>query len=143
MRQYPNILLVDDDVEDCMIIKDAFDDSGHAFLIHFEQDGERAISYLQKSLLSQTLPSLIILDLNMPRMNGRQTLSFLKNDRAFADIPVIIFSTSLNQFEHDQCLALGAHSYVIKPMTYKEALEVVAYFYKTATELSTGITRPE
>jgi CheY-like chemotaxis protein len=141
MKQYPNILLVDDDMEDCMIIKDAFEDSGHTFLIHFEQDGEKAIGYLQQCLSARTLPSLIILDLNMPRMNGRQTLTFLKNDPALAAIPVIIFSTSLNQFEYDQCLALGAHSYVIKPMTYKEAQEVVAYFYKTATELSTGAAR--
>ncbi len=136
MKQYPDILLVDDDAEDCIIIQGAFEDFGYTSLLHFEEDGEKAVNYLQQCLPEGRLPSLIILDLNMPRMNGRQTLSYLKNNEAFAAIPVIIFSTSLNQFEYDQCLALGAHSYVIKPMTYKEAQEVVSYFYKISTELS-------
>jgi CheY-like chemotaxis protein len=136
MKQCPDILLVDDDAEDCLIIQGAFEDLGYTSLIHFEGDGEKAIDYLQHCLQEGALPSLIILDLNMPRMNGRQTLSYLKSNEAFAAIPVIIFSTSLNKFEYDQCLALGAHSYVIKPMTYKEAQEVVSYFYKISTELS-------
>lgn len=136
MTKYPNILMVDDDPEDRMIINDAFEDLGNASSIHFEENGEEAIRYLEHCSNTSSLPSLIILDLNMPRMNGRQTLGFLKENNAFLHIPVIIFSTSLNQFEHDQCLALGAHSYVIKPMTYDEAKEVVSYFQKISVDLA-------
>jgi CheY-like chemotaxis protein len=136
MNKQPNILLVDDDAEDRMILRDAFEDLGYGSMLHFEENGEKAISYLEECLQTATLPSLIILDLNMPRMNGRQTLAYLKNNDALSNIPVIIFSTSLNQFEYDQCLSLGAHSYVIKPMTYQEAQDVVSYFYKTSCELA-------
>lgn len=128
MNPAPSILLVDDDAEDRMIIQEAFNDIGHGTILDFAENGEEAIRYLQAC--SKQLPSLIVLDLNMPRMNGRQTLECLKAEGPFANIPVIIFSTSLNQLEYDQCLALGAHSYLIKPTTYREAQEVVVYFHK-------------
>lgn len=133
MKAQPSILLVDDDPEDRDIIKDTFDDMGYDSSLRFEENGEEAIRFLQEA---DHLPSLIILDLNMPRMNGRQTLAYLKSSPDFSSIPVIIFSTSLNQFEHDQCLALGAHSYVIKPVSYQEAKETAAYFQKVCDEVA-------
>src|SRR5215212_11512748 len=103
------ILLVDDDVEDRDIIKDALNDLGYDSLVHFEENGENALSYLETAYDNGSLPNMVILDLNMPRMNGTQTLRRLKTDERFRDIPVIIYSTSLNNIERDECLALGAH----------------------------------
>jgi CheY-like chemotaxis protein len=132
------ILLVDDDVEDREIIKDALGDLGHHSVFHFEENGEKALSFLESAYHSGNLPSMVILDLNMPRMNGTQTLKHLKMDDRFRDIPVIIYSTSLNHIERDECLALGAHSYVIKPASYRDTVATAQKFYEMSTGMDSG-----
>lgn len=132
----PKILMVDDDVEDQQIIKDTFDDLGFSNSIHFELSGEKAIRYLEERNSNRDNPCLVILDLNMPKMNGREVLHFLKNSGKFKDIPVIIYSTSLNPIERDQCMALGAHSYVIKPITYTQSIDTAKMFYNMCYELT-------
>lgn len=117
------ILFVDDDTEDQFIMSSAFNQLGFAEAIHFENNGENALEYLNNRYQANSLPRLIILDLNMPRLNGTQTLAKLKNDHRLRHIPVIIYSTSLNNIEKEQCLQLGARDYVIKPLTYKDCLQ--------------------
>ena len=129
------ILLVDDDMEDREIIQDALGDLGYHSVLHFEENGEKALAFLESAYHAGTLPSMVILDLNMPRMNGTQTLRHLKTDRRFSSIPVIIYSTSLNRIERDECLALGAHSYVIKPVSYRDTVATAKRFY----DMSMGI----
>lgn len=129
------ILLVDDDVEDREIIQDALGDLGYHSVLHFEENGEKALAFLESAYQAGSLPSMVILDLNMPRMNGTQTLRHLKTDPRFSKIPVIIYSTSLNRIERDQCIALGAHSYVIKPVSYRETVATAKKFY----DMSIGI----
>ncbi|MBL7735848.1 MAG: response regulator [Chitinophagaceae bacterium] len=124
------ILMVDDDLDDREIISDAFKMIEADHLLHFESDGENAIQYVQSQFETGNLPSLIVLDLNMPKLNGAQTLKILKSDPRFENIPVIIFSTSLNDLEKKECLNLGAHSYVIKPVYYKESVETARSFYE-------------
>lgn len=134
MNHYKPILLVDDDEEDRMLIQEAFTEIGAAAAVHFESNGEEALSYLEHH--PGTLPRLIILDLNMPKMNGTQTLRYLKTNDRFKDITVIIYSTSINPLEREACLELGAHSYVIKPTLYQESLETVREFYNLAKDLT-------
>ncbi|MCK7558416.1 response regulator [Chitinophaga sedimenti] len=137
MSESPSILLVDDDAEDRLIIKDTFEELGYGTAISFAVNGEEAISFLEQCLgRRQELPALVILDLNMPKMNGTQTLRYLKAQPSLAAIPVIIFSTSLNPIEHDECLSLGAHSYVIKPTSYMQAVDVVKHFYRLCEQIS-------
>jgi CheY-like chemotaxis protein len=128
------ILMVDDDAEDRLLLNDVFDELGYGDAIHFEENGEGAIAYLQGCTNGHLLPSLIILDLNMPRLNGRQTLEYLKSQPRYKDIKVIIYSTSLNPVERDECLALGAHSYIVKPATYNESVTIANTFYSFCTE---------
>jgi len=123
------ILLVDDDPEDRDIIKDALEDLGYHSVIHFAENGEKALTFLESAYHEDSLPSMVILDLNMPVMNGRQVLRHLKKDSRFSNIPVIIYSTSLNNIERDECLALGAHSYVIKPVSYRDTIATAKKFY--------------
>ena len=123
------ILMVDDDAEDRLLLQDIFDELGYSHCIHFEENGEEAIRYLRGCADKGSLPHLIILDLNMPRLNGRQTLQFIKGHPQLSDITVIIYSTSLNPLERDECLALGAHSYVVKPATYNESVRIANTFY--------------
>ena len=73
-------------------------------------------------------PELLLLDLNMPRMNGRQTLMHLKNDARYSDIAVIIYSTSINPVEKEICMAQGAQAYIAKPVSYTESIETAKLF---------------
>src|SRR5215204_2936835 len=116
MNEYKPILLVDDDEEDRMLIQEAFDEIGAPDVVHYEANGEDALSYLERS--AEALPNLIVLDLNMPRMNGTQTLRHLKSDERYKHITVIIYSTSVN------------------PTLYQESLATVAQFHQLARELA-------
>ena len=104
----PKILLVDDDAEDRAIIIDALDDLDASGSICCAENGEAALELLSEYAEMNAFPRLIILDLNMPKMNGTQTLQHLKSDQRFRDIPVVIYSTSINPLEKEACMALGA-----------------------------------
>ena len=134
MTRKDSILMVDDDKEDRDLIKDTFEELGYGYSIHFEENGEKAIAYLQQCRANNCTPCLVVLDLNMPILNGRQTLHLIKNDPLFEHLTVMIYSTSLNPMERDECLALGAHSYVVKPVTYEESIRVANLFYTLCKE---------
>jgi two-component system response regulator len=130
------ILVVDDDEEDRFIIQDGFSEVGAEDIVHFEDNGEKALQYLEDSYSQKDLPCLIILDLNMPRLNGTQTLRAIKSDERFNNIHVLIYSTSLNKIEKEQCMLLGAEEYIIKPLTFAESLEKVMYFKEVCQKLA-------
>jgi CheY-like chemotaxis protein len=130
------ILMVDDDLEDRFLMEDSFKEIGVNDVLHFEENGENALNYLEQSFCMDSLPCLIILDLNMPKMNGTQILRLLKGNDKFIKIPVIIFSTSLNAIEKEECLRLGAYSYVIKPVFYKDSIDTAKMFYDLSKQFS-------
>jgi two-component system response regulator len=129
------ILVVDGDEEDRFIIQDGFSEVGAEDIVHFEDNGEKALQYLEDSYSQKDLPCLIILDLNMPRLNGTQTLRAIKSDERFNNIHVLIYSTSLNKIEKEQCMLLGAEEYIIKPLTFAESLEKAMYFKEVCQKL--------
>lgn len=129
MPQFARILLADDDMEDRLIIEDAFREIGLEKEIAFVEDGELVIQYLDKLGGESELPCLIVLDLNMPRLSGTETLRMLKNHNLYRHIPVKIFSTSMNDIEKAQCLQLGAESYVIKPIKFEQCIDIARDFY--------------
>ena len=115
------ILLADDDTEDQSIIQEAMEslDAGH--IVMFADNGEHLMDLLNKNFTATDCPCLIVLDLNMPKMSGAQTLSMLKKDEKYKNIPVVIYSTSINSLEKENCLLLGAHSFITKPVSFKES----------------------
>lgn len=123
------ILLVEDDEEDQFLMREAFNDNGIGEALRFANNGESAIEYLDE-LDPEELPSLIIMDLNMPRMNGRETLAHLKQHDVYRSIPVIIYSTSINDIERIRCKEIGAAAYIIKPTTFTECQEIAKWFHK-------------
>jgi CheY-like chemotaxis protein len=123
------ILLADDDVEDRFIMEEAFNELGLPQVVGFVENGEKVITFLDDISDSKSLPSLIVLDLNMPLLNGTETLRILKNNDRYSDIPVMIFSTSVNEIEKEQCLSLGATSYITKPVKYEECISIARHFY--------------
>ena len=130
------ILLVDDDPEDRAIIEDAMDMIHSVKVLCFAENGEQALEFLEQQHSGRKLPCLIVLDLNMPKMNGTQTLRVLKSDERFKNIPVIIYSTSINPFEKEKCLDLGAESYITKPVSFRESMETAQIFLRFCTENS-------
>jgi CheY-like chemotaxis protein len=107
------ILYADDDSDDRFFLNESIVSSGLDAKIVFVSNGQEAISYIEQT--SEPLPSLVILDLNMPKMNGKETLSYLKTHPRYRNIPVIILSTSENKEEMAACAAQGALSYFVKP----------------------------
>jgi CheY-like chemotaxis protein len=130
MEKIVKILLADDDLEDRFIMQDAFNAINLQDVPQLVEDGEKVLEHLANLHNSgQALPSLVVLDLNMPRLSGTQTLRELKSIPHFKDIPVIIFSSSLNVIEMHECRQLGALSYMVKPFTYEEYLLSAQHFY--------------
>jgi CheY-like chemotaxis protein len=129
MQPEKQILIVDDDKEDHFIMLEYFTDAGiDGGVICFLENGQMAMDYLGNVEQDSALPKLIVLDLNMPIMNGTQTLLRLKQDVRLQKIPVIIFSTSNSEQEKSKCLSYGAIDYLIKPMTYEEGRMIVKRF---------------
>ena len=122
------ILFVDDDEEDHFIMLQYFKELGKDQHVNFIRNGREAIQYLEHIDDDARLPSLIVLDLNMPILNGTQTLLHIKRDKRLSRIPVIILSTSENENEKRKCLSLGAEEYLVKPSTYQDGLMLVGKF---------------
>lgn len=120
--------MVDDDPEDRLIFEDAFRELEADIEVRFAESGEKALAILQENFLSGALPRLIVLDLNMPRMSGTEVLAKLKKDERFKNIPMVIYSTSINPLEREKCMRLGAHSYITKPISYTQSIETVKLF---------------
>ena len=118
------ILYVDDDSDDCMFLKTSMENAGHKANLICATDGEEAVNYLN-SVNSDALPSLIVLDLNMPRWDGRKTLTYLKSQPHLASIPVVIMSTSDNKREKEACQQMGAAAYQVKPYNFNDYKGVV------------------
>lgn len=108
------ILYVDDDSDDCIFLKSSLENSGKKADLVCSHDAEEAVRYLD-SVSAEGLPSLIVLDLNMPRWSGQKALHYLKSQPHLAAIPVVILSTSGSEKEKEACRQLGAVSCYTKP----------------------------
>ena len=128
MNEQPQILVVDDDLEDHLILDAFFREAGLHSFVGYQKNGQQALFYLEDIKEDARLPRLIVLDLNMPILNGTQTLLHLKQTSRFRHIPVIIFSTSQNETEKRKCLSLGAVDYMVKPLTQDECRQIIKRF---------------
>ena len=120
MESY-KILLVDDDPEDRAIIQEAMETIEAGDIIHFAENGEQALEILEQGVQTNQLPCIVVLDLNMPRLNGTETLRLIRANEQLKDISVVIYSTSINPLEKEKCMRLGANEYITKPLSYKES----------------------
>jgi len=123
------ILYVDDDSDDCIFLKASVQDAGNRADVICANDGEEAVLYLT-SVSTDALPSLIVLDLNMPRWDGKKTLQYLKKHPLLAEIPVVVLSTSDNEKEKESCRQMGAVSYYRKPSQFEEYKGIIANFFQ-------------
>jgi CheY-like chemotaxis protein len=89
------ILCVDDDKDDSLLLAEAISNVDASLQVKFEEDGEKALKFLSAAIEKKELPKLIVLDLNMPAMDGKQALTRIKADQNLKDVPVLVLSTSV------------------------------------------------
>ncbi len=120
----PVILLVEDSPADQELTRRAFLDTLFQVDLRVVNDGEEALDYLHRrgayrSSESSPTPNLVLLDLNLPRMDGREVLSHMRQEDVFAGIPVVILTSSDDEREVKKGYELGCNSYVTKPTTFE------------------------
>jgi len=119
------ILMADDDEDDRDLTRDALEETDCVDQIEFVSDGQDLIDYLRgdgayaspESVAERLQPSIILLDLNMPRKDGREALAEIKNDEGLRHIPVVVLTTSNDEVDVRRAYDLGANSYITKPVT--------------------------
>ncbi len=119
--------MADDDEEDCVLAAEAFAESGAKADFSCVLDGIELMQRLSARRLSETveLPNLILLDLNMPRKDGREALLEIKGDPALKSIPIVILTTSQEERDIAFSMKAGAESFVTKPTTFEDWVEIM------------------
>ena len=124
------IVMADDDAEDRMLAKEALAEARLANDLHFVEDGKELMDYLNhhgkySDAMESPSPVLILLDLNMPKMNGREALKQIKADPRLRSIPVVVLTTSKAQEDIYRSYDLGASSFITKPVTFEGLVDVM------------------
>lgn len=126
------ILIADDDADDRMFLEQAMRKNGYEHGIQFVEDGEELMEYLRQqgryNKLNAPWPDMLILDLNMPRKNGFQALSEIKDDPTLRRLPVIVMTTSSADDDVVKTYSLGVNSFVTKPFNYNRLVEMIGTF---------------
>jgi len=136
-----HVLLVEDDPGDVLMTKEAFEHYKLRNVLHVVTDGEQALHFLRRTggYADAPRPGLILLDLNLPRLDGLEVLAELKADPALKVIPVVILTTSQAQQDVLRSYALHANAYVSKPVDFETFMEVIRQidnFFVTVVELA-------
>ena len=124
------ILIADDDEDDCMLASEALTESRLQCELHFVNNGEELMDYLYQrgeytNPKNAPPPGLILLDLNMPKKDGREALRELKTNPKFKHIPIVVLTTSKAEEDIQLSYYLGANSFIIKPVTFASLVEVM------------------
>ncbi|MGI9480051.1 MAG: response regulator [Hyphomicrobiaceae bacterium] len=121
------LLIADDDADDRFLIADALKESNFEHPVNFVEDGVELLKYLRQEAPFDacTVPGLILLDLNMPRMDGHTALQNIKTDPDLKRIPVIVFTTSNAEADIERTYELGVSAFITKPNTFDETIELI------------------
>jgi CheY-like chemotaxis protein len=142
------ILMADDDADDCLLAQDALREAGLPHGLQIVRDGQQLLDYLRQQgeyrgdapsspvAHAAPRPDLILLDLKMPRMDGREALSELKADPRLRSIPIVVLTTSTARDDISYCYRMGVNSYLTKPSTYRGLVDLLATICKYWFELA-------
>ena len=133
--------MADDDPDDRILMKEALQENDLPSIIHFVEDGKELMDYLYKkgkfAITDTFRPALILLDLNMPKVDGREALRLIKSDPHLRRIPVIVLTTSRTEEDISKTYDLGVNSFICKPVSFTELVEVTSeigsYWFGTVT----------
>jgi len=138
------ILICDDDEDDRLLTQQALEGAHISNRLRFVEDGEQLLDYLYQrgAYAGETgtapRPGLILLDLNMPKMSGREALAIIKGDETLHDIPIVVLTTSRLDADIAQSYQLGVNSFITKPVTFSglvEAMNVLGRYWLEIVEL--------
>jgi len=132
MKKY-NIIIVENDEDEQFFMREGFNASGLFQIVAQLECGEDLFEWLQEN--TDTMPDLILSDLNMPGKNGYDIITEIKSTDAYTHIPVVITSTSSTKTIMDKCLALGASAYLVKPDTFVEYGPYIQNLYQLIGEM--------
>jgi CheY-like chemotaxis protein len=146
-RQSVTILLADDDEEDRQLTRDALQDAKLANEMRFVVDGQDLMDYLRRQgryadpAVDAPRPGIILLDLNMPKKDGREALAEIKADESLRRIPVVVLTTSNDEQDVFKSYDLGVNSFITKPVTFAglvEAMSTWSRYWFELVELPNG-----
>jgi CheY-like chemotaxis protein len=142
MNSKLTILLADDDADDRLMAKEALEESHLLNPLDMVEDGEQLLKYLRRTdeyahLADQPLPGLILLDLNMPRMDGREALKEIKTDPKLCHIPIIVLTTSKAEEDIYRTYNLGVNSFITKPVSFSSLVDLMRNLGKYWFEIVT------
>ncbi|WP_258101174.1 response regulator [Marinoscillum pacificum] len=119
-----SILIAEDDFDDRLLIQDAFEANGiEAGVTEYAENGDELMTILSNR---EEPPTLIFMDLNMPKMDGREAIKAIKSDPQFKQIPVIVFTTSASEDDIQSSYLQGVNTYFTKPTMFKDLVEMVS-----------------
>ena len=133
------VLVVDDDPGDVLLIREALTPAGHHRDVHVAVDGREAIAFLRRTgeHADAPRPDVVLLDLNMPRMDGRQVLAEIKADPHLGSIPIIVLTTSQDPDDILTSYTLHANAYVTKPLNLDDLTRIVTTIDEFFTHIAT------
>ena len=145
------ILIADDDEDDRLMLRDAFGEARLGIDLRAVTDGVELLDYLNRrgrhaDPEQSPRPALILLDLNMPRMDGREALATIKQDPALRSIPIVVLTTSKDEQDVAATYALGVNAFITKPVTYLglvEVMKVVTRFWLEIVDLPPAASAPD
>jgi CheY-like chemotaxis protein len=142
------ILMADDDADDRQLTSEALEDARLINDIRFVENGEELLEYLRRRgkyapPAEAPRPGLILLDLNMPRKDGREVLKELKQDPDLRSIPVVVLTTSKSDEDIYRSYDLGVNSYIVKPVTFEALVDILQTLEKYWFEIVELPQRPE
>lgn len=141
MAEANTLLYIDDDTDDLLIFSESLESLYPGVTVLKAQNGEEGVELLSKMEEDlKPLPRLIILDMNIPKMDGRQTLQMIRNNKNWEDIPVVIFTTTTNNADMEFCKKYGADC-ITKPMDYKSLTQTMQRLVSYSTLNYAGNTR--
>jgi len=124
------ILMADDDADDCLLVAEALREAGQHHALRTVRDGEQLLDYMHRrgsfaDPATSPRPDLVLLDLKMPRKDGREALRELKADAHFRPVPIVVFTTSTAPDDIGYCYRHGANSFIAKPATFRGMVDLM------------------
>jgi CheY-like chemotaxis protein len=134
MNEPGYILIAEDDEDDQLLLISAFKEVAANARLIFVENGIELIRYFARfeEGLVRELPLLLVVDLNMPKKNGREAITEIMQKDYFRKFPTVIFSTTGNELEKNRCRALGVDEFFVKPSNYSNLLNIVSQFIELA-----------
>lgn len=134
------LMMADDDADDREFVREAFDKSGFRGEFHYVEDGGALVDYLKLAKENPRdpgcpMPDLILLDLNMPRVDGYEALKRIKSDEGLRRIPIVVLSTSESELDIQKTYDEGVNSFITKPAVFEELVEMAGRLKKYWLEL--------